>query len=198
MPLFQVVGISQIADGMDEWVMLPLLGFRSVERRILGMALVQDAPVRAPLLDAILPRPWSQLWFWPWCMQGRQVIQFSAAGILLDRRICRGQCVYTHLNLQARSSPSGSPPARIVPDHWRPILTITYAHLLERKGVSRIKKEGTGIKRVNINLEVNLHNAFKAATAAQGVDMTTVLQQFIENYVTRHGSTTPQKNSRRA
>jgi len=27
-----------------------------------------------------------------------------------------------------------------------------------------------------------LHNAFKAATAAQGVDMTTVLQQFIENY----------------
>ena len=33
---------------------------------------------------------------------------------------------------------------------------------------------------MNINLEVNLHNAFKAATAAQGVDMTTVLQQFIE------------------
>jgi hypothetical protein len=33
------------------------------------------------------------------------------------------------------------------------------------------KKEGAGIKRVNINVEVNLHNAFKAATAAQGVDM---------------------------
>ena len=29
------------------------------------------------------------------------------------------------------------------------------------------KKEGTGIKRVNINVEVGLHNAFKAATAAQ-------------------------------
>jgi hypothetical protein len=41
------------------------------------------------------------------------------------------------------------------------------------------KKEGTGIKRVNVNLEVNLHNAFKAATAAQGVDMTTVILDFI-------------------
>jgi ParG len=51
---------------------------------------------------------------------------------------------------------------------------------------------------VNINLEVNLHNAFKAATAAQGVDMTTVLQQFIQDYVAKHGSTTPQKKGRRA
>jgi hypothetical protein len=50
---------------------------------------------------------------------------------------------------------------------------------------------------VNINLEISLHNAFKAATAAQGVDMTTVLQQFIESYVARHGTTTPQKKGRR-
>jgi hypothetical protein len=42
-----------------------------------------------------------------------------------------------------------------------------------------------------------LHNAFKAATAAQGVDMTTVLQQFIENYVSKHGSTITQKKGRR-
>jgi hypothetical protein len=41
------------------------------------------------------------------------------------------------------------------------------------------KQEGTGIKRVNINVETGLHNAFKAATAAQGVDMTTVLMEFI-------------------
>jgi predicted DNA binding CopG/RHH family protein len=59
------------------------------------------------------------------------------------------------------------------------------------------KKEGTGIKRVNINVEVNLHNAFKAATAAQGVDMTTVLMEFIQSYVARHGSVISQKKGRR-
>ena len=58
------------------------------------------------------------------------------------------------------------------------------------------QKEGTGIKRVNINVEVGLHNAFKAATAARGVDMTTVLMEFIENYVARYGSVTPKKSRR--
>jgi hypothetical protein len=67
-----------------------------------------------------------------------------------------------------------------------------------REEVRTIKKaEVSGVKRVNINLEISLHNAFKAATAAQGVDMTTVLQQFIENYVAKHGSTTPLKKGRR-
>jgi len=56
--------------------------------------------------------------------------------------------------------------------------------------------EGTGIKCVHINVEVSLHNAFKAATAAQGVDMTTVLQQFIQNYVARHGSAAKAKGPR--
>jgi hypothetical protein len=58
------------------------------------------------------------------------------------------------------------------------------------------KKEGTGIKRVNINVEINLHNAFKAATAAQGVDMTTVLIEFIQEYVARNGLATPRKSRR--
>ena len=58
------------------------------------------------------------------------------------------------------------------------------------------KKEGTGIKRVNINVEINLHNAFKAATAAQGVDMTTVLMEFIQEYVARNGLATPKKSRR--
>jgi hypothetical protein len=62
--------------------------------------------------------------------------------------------------------------------------------------VGPIKKEGTGIKRVNINVEVSLHNAFKAATAAQGVDMTTVLMQFIQNYVGKYESVTPKKSRR--
>ena len=50
---------------------------------------------------------------------------------------------------------------------------------------------------MNINLEISLHNAFKAATAAEGVDMTTVLQQFIEGYVAKHGATSLQKKGRR-
>jgi hypothetical protein len=55
------------------------------------------------------------------------------------------------------------------------------------------------IKRVNINVEVGLHNAFKAATAAQGVDMTTVLMEFIQQYVGKFESATPKRQkSRRA
>ena len=60
------------------------------------------------------------------------------------------------------------------------------------------KMEGTGIKRVNINVEVDLHNAFKAATAAQGVDMTTVLMEFIQNYVAKFGYAATKPKSRRA
>jgi len=70
--------------------------------------------------------------------------------------------------------------------------------LISREEVRPIKKkEGTGIKRVNINVEVSLHNAFKAATAAQGADMTTVLMEFIQNYVAKHGSIILPKKGRR-
>ena len=60
-----------------------------------------------------------------------------------------------------------------------------------------VKKVASGVKRVNINVEVKLHNAFKATTAAQGTDMTTVLMEYIQNYVAKHG-TAPQKKGRRA
>ena len=61
------------------------------------------------------------------------------------------------------------------------------------------KKEGSGIKRLNINVETGLHNAFKAATAAQGVDMTTVLMEFIQQYVGKYESVAPKRQkSRRA
>jgi hypothetical protein len=59
------------------------------------------------------------------------------------------------------------------------------------------KKEGTGIKRVNINIPTELHNSFKASTAAQGLEMTVVLLAFIQGYVAKYGSTS-QKKSRRA
>ena len=61
------------------------------------------------------------------------------------------------------------------------------------------KKEGSGIKRVNINVEIGLHNAFKAATAAQGVDMTTVLMEFTQQYVGKYeSSASKRQKSRRA
>ena len=58
------------------------------------------------------------------------------------------------------------------------------------------KKEGTGIKRVNINIPTELHNSFKAATAARGMEMTVVLQEFIQSYVAKYGSTSPKKSRR--
>jgi hypothetical protein len=42
------------------------------------------------------------------------------------------------------------------------------------------------VKRMNINVEVGLHNAFKAATSARGENMTDILMKFIEDYVNKH------------
>ena len=40
---------------------------------------------------------------------------------------------------------------------------------------------------MNINIPTELHNRFKASTAAQGLEMTVVLLAFIEGYVAKHG-----------
>lgn len=39
---------------------------------------------------------------------------------------------------------------------------------------------------MNLNVPVELHNSFKATTAAKGQNMTDVLMEFIQNYVTRN------------
>ena len=39
---------------------------------------------------------------------------------------------------------------------------------------------------MNLNVPVELHNAFKSATAAQGQNMTDVLLEFIQDYVAKH------------
>jgi hypothetical protein len=52
-----------------------------------------------------------------------------------------------------------------------------------------------GIKRLNINLEISLHNAFKAATAARGENMTDVLLEYIRKYVDSYGA--PKQKERR-
>ncbi|MFP5210991.1 MAG: plasmid partition protein ParG [Acidobacteriota bacterium] len=42
------------------------------------------------------------------------------------------------------------------------------------------------VKRMNLNVPVELHNAFKAATAARGQNMTDILLEFIQSYVDKH------------
>lgn len=42
------------------------------------------------------------------------------------------------------------------------------------------------LKRLNIHIAIELHNAFKAATASQGKEMTPILVEFIEQYVKKH------------
>jgi hypothetical protein len=50
------------------------------------------------------------------------------------------------------------------------------------------KSEDKGIKRMNLNVPVELHNSFKAVTAGQGKNMTDVLLEFIKTYVDRYSS----------
>jgi hypothetical protein len=45
----------------------------------------------------------------------------------------------------------------------------------------------TKIKRMNVNIEAPLHDSFKAATAAQGENMTDVLLDFIRDYIKKNG-----------
>jgi ParG len=64
--------------------------------------------------------------------------------------------------------------------------------------VRKIKKtEEPQVKRMNLNVPVELHNNFKATTAAQGKNMTDVLMEFIQNYVAKHGPSTKESKGRR-
>ena len=49
------------------------------------------------------------------------------------------------------------------------------------------------LKRMNLNVPLDLHNAFKSITAAQGENMTDVLLRFIQEYVGKHSSTKPKE-----
>ncbi len=51
--------------------------------------------------------------------------------------------------------------------------------------MSQVKAEHK-VKRMNINVELSLHNAFKSATSARGENMTDILMKFIEEYVSKH------------
>jgi hypothetical protein len=62
--------------------------------------------------------------------------------------------------------------------------------------VSKISKaEEPQAKRMNLNVEVGLHSAFKAATAIQNQSMTDVLLKFIEDYVAKHSPKAKRRHS---
>lgn len=48
------------------------------------------------------------------------------------------------------------------------------------------KSESKGIKRMNLNVPVELYNSFKSVTAGQGQNMTDALLEFIQNNVTKY------------
>lgn len=48
------------------------------------------------------------------------------------------------------------------------------------------KQEDQGVKRMNLNVPIELHNSFKAVTASQGKNMTDTLLEFIQQYVAKH------------
>jgi len=50
------------------------------------------------------------------------------------------------------------------------------------------------VKRINLNVPVELHNSFKAATAVRGQNMADELLKFIENYVAKYS---PKQRERR-
>ncbi len=53
--------------------------------------------------------------------------------------------------------------------------------------MSQISKvEEQKVKRMNLNVPVNLHNRFKSVTAAQGQNMTDVLLEFIKACVAKN------------
>jgi len=56
--------------------------------------------------------------------------------------------------------------------------------------VSKIAKtqQEPELKRMNLNVPLELHNAFKSATAAEGKTLTDVLLEFIQQYVAEHST----------
>jgi hypothetical protein len=49
---------------------------------------------------------------------------------------------------------------------------------------------------MNLNVETNLHDAFKASTAAQGKKMTDILIEFIRDYVQKHPPQSPKRSQK--
>ena len=59
------------------------------------------------------------------------------------------------------------------------------------------KAEEPQVKRMNLNVPIELHNSFKSVTASQGQNMTDVLLEFIQNYVEKYAASQSKKGRRK-
>ena len=59
------------------------------------------------------------------------------------------------------------------------------------------KVAGAKTTRMNLNVPTELHHNFKVTTVVQGKDMTTVLIEFIQQYVDKHYPKDLSKKGRR-
>ena len=59
------------------------------------------------------------------------------------------------------------------------------------------KVEETQVKRMNLNVPIELHNSFKSITASQGQNMTDVLLEFIQSYMEKYAVSQPKKGRRK-
>jgi hypothetical protein len=63
--------------------------------------------------------------------------------------------------------------------------------------VSHISKvEEPQVKRMNLNVSLELHNQFKSVTASQGQNMTDVLLKYIKDYVNKYEAKQSKKGKR--
>jgi hypothetical protein len=75
--------------------------------------------------------------------------------------------------------------------YWHSVLITFYPHF-RWKEVRTIKQpEQELVKRMNLNVPIELHNAFKSTTAAEGKNMTDVLLEYIRSYVAEHSALKP-------
>ncbi len=82
------------------------------------------------------------------------------------------------------AAPAGLPglvPARGT--RWRTVLINGYPQLQWKEVRKTAKHDEEKVKRMNLNVPVQLHNSFKSVTAAEGENMTDVLLEFIKSYV---------------
>ncbi len=77
-------------------------------------------------------------------------------------------------------------------------LVLIYTYLREEvRAIKQKEQPEPELTRVNINIPTSLHRQFKSVTAAEGTDMTRVLEAYIREYVEKHSASNKQPKGKR-